>query len=555
MAVFCRRGRAKKAKESWRFMQVVCAVSSIFCGLAGPPAAVAIDWKRMVMPGPLAASHAKFEKDCGSCHQAFEGGAQRALCLACHEEVADDLEREVGFHSRSDLAGTGQCRNCHPDHLGRDADISGLSEATFDHALTDYPLRGRHAAVSCGGCHPADKSRRETPTACIDCHREDDAHDGALSQDCAECHDEIAWRKTRFDHDKTKYPLTGAHQKADCNGCHVAARYKGTPQDCVSCHAIDDAHAGRFGTDCAECHKTDAWRRKGFDHEKKSGFALRGAHGKAACTTCHRKPPGKRKLPETCSGCHASDDVHSGRFGEKCSTCHAPTTWQKTSFDHAKDTKFPLRGAHARGDCTSCHAGPVEKGGMKMDCLSCHRSDDVHRGDLGKDCAECHNEDSFSGRIRFDHELTGFPLLGLHAVAACESCHEDHRFKREETSCRACHRQDDVHERTLGDDCERCHNPNGWNRWRFDHDRQTTFALHGAHEDLGCSGCHRTRMTKRTQVASDCIDCHVKQDVHRGGFGRSCGNCHSDEAWKPATFGRSAKKAGAKKAGTKKLGN
>jgi hypothetical protein len=75
-------------------------------------------------------------------------------------------------------------------------------------------------------------------------------------------------------------------------------------------------------------------------------------------------------------------------------------------------------------------------------------------------------------------------------------------------------------------------------RWQFEHDVETSFVLHGAHEDLSCSGCHRTPMTRRTQVAGDCIDCHASEDAHRGGFGRSCDDCHTDEAWSPATFGR-----------------
>ena len=501
-------------------------------------ASFAIDWERMVMPGPLVAAHEDLAKDCASCHQAFDSGAQRSLCLACHEEVAADLAAETGFHSRSPLAAAGQCNNCHPDHKGRGANIFGLSDATFDHAQTDYPLRGRHGTVTCEGCHLPEIARRDAPADCRDCHLEDDAHEGALSDDCGQCHDELNWLETRFDHDKTEYPLTGAHVDASCDGCHVTKDYKAAPSDCVSCHTIDDAHEGKFGTGCADCHKTDTWLKKSFDHERKSGFALAGAHGEARCATCHLLPPGERKLPETCSGCHSSDDVHAGRFGEECGTCHSPSKWETTKFDHAKQGDFPLRGAHEKNSCNSCHTRKVKKNDMPTDCYGCHRPDDVHQENLGKDCAECHNEDSFSGRILFDHELAGFPLLGLHAIASCESCHRDHTFSHEDVSCLACHESDDTHEQTLGADCAGCHNPNGWMRWRFDHDVETSFALHGAHQELGCSGCHRTPMTQRTQIAGDCIDCHAAEDVHRGGFGRSCDDCHNDEAWKPATFGR-----------------
>jgi hypothetical protein len=165
----------------------------------GSPAA-AIDFERMVMPGPLAKSHAKLERDCASCHQAFDVEAQRTLCLSCHEPVKEDLDQRAGFHGKSPLASVGQCRTCHPDHKGREADILGGGASTFDHAQTDFPLVGRHEATPCAGCHPAKSSRRDAPGDCFACHQKDDEHAGALTKDCAQCHDEKAWSSTRFDH-------------------------------------------------------------------------------------------------------------------------------------------------------------------------------------------------------------------------------------------------------------------------------------------------------------------------------------------------------------------
>ncbi|MEZ4282808.1 MAG: cytochrome C [Myxococcota bacterium] len=518
----------------------IAVVLSMALGLAAlaPRESTAIDIERMVMPGPLAADHADLEKDCSSCHQAFDGNAQRGLCLACHEEVAADLAGHRGFHGRSPLASVGQCRSCHPDHRGRDADILGGGEATFDHALTDFPLKGRHEAAACSACHTADTPRREAKLECFACHESDDAHDGALSQDCGQCHGETGWRTTDFDHAKTDYPLTGAHARASCGGCHVAERYEGTPQDCVACHGVDDAHEGRFGTKCADCHDTKGWQKQGFDHLRESGFALSGSHAKASCASCHREPPGQRKLPETCSGCHAQDDVHAGRFGADCGSCHPASKWAEARFDHSKTASFDLVGAHARADCNTCHTGIAKDEALPKDCAGCHARDDVHRGELGKDCGDCHDAESFAGRVRFDHEITKFPLLGLHASTACESCHADSAYRKVDVECNACHAAEDVHEGTLGTGCESCHNPNGWTRWKFDHDAQTDFALHGAHADLECAGCHRTAMAPGVSLSTSCVDCHLRDDAHRDGFGRACDACHSDEAWKPAHFGR-----------------
>jgi hypothetical protein len=514
------------------------AISVCLLLFASSGSSTAIEWQRMIMPGPLVKAHAHLEKDCASCHQAFEVDLQRSLCLVCHERVAADLKTGKGFHARHPLAASGQCMSCHPDHKGREADVRGLSDATFDHAKTDYPLRGRHETVTCNQCHLPDKARRDAPTDCVDCHRGDDIHKGALSTNCSQCHGESSWQSTKFDHAKTRYPLTGAHGKASCSGCHVAQRYEGTPQDCVSCHAIDDTHGGKFGSKCADCHDTRAWKKQGFDHAKKSGFALEGAHAKASCATCHRKPPGERKLPETCAGCHSRDDIHAGRFGDQCSTCHTPSTWRSTRFDHAKQAKFPLQGAHAKASCNSCHSQAVKQGELAKDCHGCHRVDDVHRGNLGRECADCHDQQSFSDRVRFDHELTDFPLLGLHAMGSCESCHRDHSFEKNDISCQSCHTTDDVHRGSLGTKCESCHNPNGWALWRFDHNSETEFALHGAHEGLECTACHQTPMKSGSLKPADCIDCHRSQDAHRGEFGKNCDTCHSSAAWKPATFGR-----------------
>jgi hypothetical protein len=512
--------------------------------LALPTDSVAADWGKLVMPGPLVSAHAKWEGECSACHKAFDTSAQRALCLACHEEVAGDLAAtdpdRRGFHGRNALARTGECRSCHTDHQGREADIRGLSEATFDHAETDHPLHGAHRGLACAQCHLPEVARRDAPSDCIACHREDDAHRGKLSEQCGDCHTEASWRETRFDHDRTRYPLVGAHATASCDGCHAGERYAETPRECVACHSIDDAHAGRFGERCGDCHDPTSWKKEGFDHERKSGFPLVGAHGRASCNTCHREAPGKRKLPESCSGCHATQDVHSGRFGAECGSCHRPERWSVVDFDHGRRTEFALHGAHARTPCTSCHSGPMETTGKKRDhrCIACHDRDDVHRGELGTDCGDCHGEESFVENVAFDHDLTKFPLLGLHAIASCEACHADHTFRQADAQCVSCHRADDVHRETLGSSCATCHNPNGWSVWRFDHGRQTSFALEGAHESLKCAACHRQPMNAASRMSTSCFSCHASDDAHRGGFGRGCDGCHGVEAWKPAKLGR-----------------
>jgi hypothetical protein len=98
--------------------------------------------------------------------------------------------------------------------------------------------------------------------------------------------------------------------------------------------------------------------------------------------------------------------------------------------------------------------------------------------------------------------------------------------------CVACHAERDVHERHLGPACERCHNPAGWTAWRFDHDRQTEFPLHGAHEEVACSRCHSTPSDGQIELRHDCAACHLSDDAHDGRFGRDCSRCHAEGAWR-----------------------
>ena len=107
----------------------------------------------LVMPGDVVQGHADVESECSSCHKLFSRSEQRALCLDCHEDVESDVSNGTGFHGSFDAAGTDECATCHKDHEGRNADIIGLDEDTFDHVLTDFELLGKHLETACVDCH------------------------------------------------------------------------------------------------------------------------------------------------------------------------------------------------------------------------------------------------------------------------------------------------------------------------------------------------------------------------------------------------------------------
>ena len=499
-------------------------------GVAVPAGATQIE--RLLMPGEVSKAHLKFEPECTKCHDRTDKDRQTSLCLDCHKDIAADLKTSRGLHGHMLKPGT-NCSACHTEHKGRDGDILRFDRAAFDHANTGFVLDGRHASTACAACHLAGKKLREAPTSCVGCHSKQDVHQGKLGKECQDCHTTVSFAKTKFDHNKTRFPLTGAHERTACDACHTDPSYKNAPRECVACHARDDVHKGGRGPACGDCHNTSKWKDSTFDHLKVGHFALNGTHAKIACDACHRSGDMKAKLPDKCAGCHASDDRHGGRFGDDCSACHNEVKWKEAKYDHAKKADWPLRGKHVDLDCNTCHTSPIGKPRLPKDCIGCHKADDVHHGSMGERCATCHNETGWKDKVRFDHDMTRFPLVGLHANVACEECHPNRAYRNTLRECYSCHKADDNHKGHLGKDCSICHNPNGWKFWQFDHGKATHFALEGKHAKIACKLCH-IKPQDEVKPDKECASCHVRDDVHHGDFGRDCGRCHNNNNWKGA---------------------
>jgi hypothetical protein len=485
-------------------------------------------FEKLIMPGPVSEAHAKIEGECADCHDRSNRPRQTALCLDCHKDVAEDIRSKTRYHGRMPEAGAGECRGCHSEHHGRDADITRLNQAGFAHDLANFPLRDAHVALTCGSCHAADVPYRKTPNTCISCHNKVDAHHGSLGGDCAACHDAKSWQQTHFDHDKTPFPLTNKHAETTCAACHPGERYKGSPQECVGCHTPDDVHNGSQGKDCGNCHTTADWGTRKFDHARETGFTLLGRHAHVGCADCHRGGNLNDPIPKDCAGCHKSDDRHAGRLGSACGECHGNDLWRVTSYDHKQF--FPLVGAHAGLDCHTCHTGVVKEQKLGKNCVGCHRADDPHGGSLGKACERCHSATKW-GEINFDHDLTTYPLLGLHVAVTCGQCHANQHFNETPNNCDGCHANEDVHKGELGKGCGACHTPNGWKLWDFDHAARTRFPLSGAHTNIGCAVCH-IKPLSTTKPSMVCGTCHAENDVHAGRFGPQCQECHTTSTFK-----------------------
>jgi hypothetical protein len=434
--------------------------------------------------------------------------------------------------------------------LGGAMSFPARAQNVFERLVTPGPVVEGHAKLEkdCASCH-APFSQKSQSSLCIACHKDvgSDRRLGrgfhglqvdARKEECSHCHtdhigrnaDVVQFDRETFNHSFANFELKGAHRVVQCDGCHAQSeKFRGAPGRCIDCHKAIDPHRGRLGEACESCHDESAWARlKPIDHDR-TRFRLQGAHRTIACSTCHAGER-YRGIGTACIDCHRGQDVHGGRYGGKCDSCHDQGKWSTVHFDHQRSTRFPLRGAHAKVKCDTCHTGDLYRDKLSMTCISCHRKDDPHKGRLGSSCEQCHGEAAWRQTRNFDHDITRFPLIGRHAVVTCEECHRSAVFKGTSLACISCHR-DLHHQGRLGTDCALCHTPNGWTRWRFDHDAQTRYPLTGAHRGLDCQACHAARNVTKIVLPKDCYSCHRQDDAHNGALGRLCERCHTTSAF------------------------
>lgn len=517
-------------------------------------AAGGVPVRAQISPGPLAKAHAKLEGsgNCVQCH-GLRKEPMTQRCLACHAEVAWLIERGRGLHAKSRNVPPRECASCHPDHAGSDfalIDWGRGGSAQFDHQRAGWALDGKHARTKCVDCHTA--AFRTSPaaalsprvtgagwmgleTACISCHKRDDVHRNSLGDGCERCHDAADWKKpVRFDHEKTKYPLTGKHADVACDKCHKAARLGLTPD-------AEGRVIGRY------------------------------------------KP-----LPAAqCAVCHA--DPHKGRLSAQCSDCHTTRDFREVnrkSFDHAA-TRYALAGKHLTVSCEACHgANLARRQPAFARCADCHADAHFGRGTLaGKpaDCAACHRVEGFtpSTYTVAQHQTSPYPLVGKHGAAACALCHvasdtvvrvSPRQVRRRAQlrpaagACAACHADAHHGELALGESkgaCAACHDERGWTPSTYAPARHATLrlALDGKHAPLACAKCHLAvrpavaaspsagprppPATVSLRVAPACESCHL--DPHGGRYSAGslrlpadgCRACHDSRRFVPSTLAAS----------------
>jgi hypothetical protein len=526
-------------------------------------------------PGDLSKSHEDIDgqANCNECH---DGGktTNDNKCLNCHDhkDLKQRIDARQGFHASNKVSGK-KCERCHLEHRGRKFDIRGWpsvagGEKGFDHRLTGWPLKDKHAAIECKDCHKSVNKQGlrvylGEDKFCGGCHKADQPHefDRKAMMACDRCHSEAAWkpqlRKMQFNHNSSSdaaMPLEGSHEEVTCGKCHPKAQFnlkKKVPDDCANCH--EDPHDGHlFGLKkCSWCH-SPTYRQLStykFDHKRRTRFDTTGAHQKIACYDCHNAKLGTRKPSADCeaAGCHLKDNIHGTRFNQfgsplpKCGTCHPSTSWKAAVFNHDRRTKFRLTGKHAVTDCRGCHRGTLEPkftferfDPKTVGCMGCHEHKNVHDGEFkDKECTRCHKS---AGEIAITQKAVDlyhgpksrFPLVKAHKGVKCDQCHTNNVYENTPRECGVrCH-EDSLHRGTLGDLCSNCHSGGEWAAVRFNHDEDTKWPLKGWHKRIPkCEDCHARREDyHKTPTNCSAEGCHAKDDVHRGRLGNDCEICH-----------------------------
>ena len=453
---------------------------------------------------------------------------------------------------------------------------------------------------------------RQTPKAAQRVHQENRAttrnpHGPTLTIPCDNCHKVSAWRPIKanpeFDHDKTRYPLRGMHEKVECTQCHVKPVFTDVGRNCQDCHA--DVHQRRMGTNCAQCHTVQGWNvavQQVKDHQNR--FPLLGAHAALQCEDCHKRAAvGQfQGLSTACISCHQTDfqktsnpNHVTSKFPQNCEMCHTFDSWLGATFNHAgPPANFALAGAHATVACTSCHIGGVFtnfKGRVSSptDCGNslCHLStwqqtnNPKHSTSPAvfpiANCATCHNTTAWTTAI-FDHSTTGFPLTNSHQMApagkvsACTDCHVNNNYNLtiQPTDCgnSGCHlttwQQTNNPTHATGGtafaaaNCSTCHNTITWTTAIFDHST-TGWPLTGSHQMApagkanACTDCHVNNNYNFTSANTDCYGCHqaawnstptfggnVPNHITAGFPTSLCSTCHDTVVWSDGKFDHTA---------------
>ncbi len=287
-----------------------------------------------------------------------------------------------------------------------------------------------------------------------------------------------------FDHFATGFPLTGGHRNVECETCHRAGIFRGTPRQCATCHSQQEIAAESVkpanhipsSNECQDCHDERRWgpvRR--IDHAAVFG----------SCASCHN---GVRATGKPVN--------HMPTQSWLCDDCHRTNAWVPAHFRHRNVQP---------GQCTTCHNGTTATGRptntvhqiaplVTWSCDACHTTRgwvpaQVNHNGLTAPCSTCHNNTVVIGKPS-NHFATTQECNFCHSTRAwvpanynhsgyyprhgwsmrCNSCHSSspqsasnaYKTPAYAQSCAGCHYNDYLKEHSAGSiqskkDCQNCH--------------------------------------------------------------------------------------------------
>lgn len=329
-------------------------------------------------------------------------------------------------------------------------------------------------------------------------------HGAALKIDCKQCHTSDSWdintqswqnselqipgqaQKQRFDHNKTRFELSGQHQKVDCRACHESLVFSEASTNCVDCH--HDLHQQTVGHDCSRCHDSNSWLVDDITEiHQQNGFPLLGNHQLADCKDCHFSETYLRfdRIGNLCLDCHldtyqatTSPNHQAAGYSTDCSACHDLTLpdrqWVAGAANHLF---FPLTGGHLINDCNRCHVGG-NFSNTPTDCFACHESDfrattspDHEAGNFPTDCKACHTtEPGWDAGNFTQHDPLYFPIFSGKHKGAWDDCTECHTTQGNFKAF----------------SCIDCHEHNNANKLADAHNDVSGYS----HSSTACYGCH-----------------------------------------------------------------
>ena len=357
---------------------------------------------------------------------------------------------------------------------------------------------------------------------CMSCHEHKNVHDKKYNETTSApktgakgCHSDAG--KLEFDYKnlteryhgpQSKFPLVKGHKGVPCSDCHTGRKKKGKttfdkiPTDCNAsgkCHE-DSLHKGSLGEECVACHssrhvgRAQVRSRRAVPRRRQGRGQELPAQGRAPEERVRGLPPASASSPRrrrraAAEGCHADDDAHKGRLGNKCEKCHVETG--DNIFNHNTMSRVPARRQAPRRPLR--RLPPVDHVQAAPDRLLWLSPRAARaQGPVRHRVRAVPHDARRSTDVKPLHDVGDFSLRGMHDNLACERCHKDNRpLAGSGNLCINCHRQDDIHNNSLSPRCGECHTQWSFTPARFDHAR-VGCNLTGLHRTFACFDCHAT---------------------------------------------------------------